>query len=957
MHACLLLLFMIAPYKDLKPLIEAIEDTSGELRTRMQACEELGKLGERAVPALPALLGVLGRRPTPLPLKSAAIDAIDKMGAAALPGLREGLRSRDADRRKGTATALAFLGKKNKAIHPLLVEGLGSSDAVVVEFCNQGLVRMVGPATVPALIDGLGQKESAVRAAVATALGDVALEQPYARVGSACAALAKALSDPDLTVRRAAAGAFSSVLLSTRSGVLPARDALPALRKALGDSDAEVRQAAAAALPELGFHAREAVADLVKKLKEESPRDRHAAAQALGRLGSTALAASPALRAALEDKDSRVRTTAATSLFLVTRNPQVILDVLEGPFRGPGDLDRLRVLTALPELGGDVTPALVKLLQGTDEPVRRTVMRFLIQSDRGERRAAVEALRTLLHYKSKEDILPAALALCRLMASARPAVPDLVRFLEDTDGDKRETAAFALGFLGPNARDAVPALLKKLSDSRPGVRRRAADALGMVGVKNEDVLTRLEALCEDDSGLVRLSASAALVRLGQPEKGMPLLLRTLKAGPPTLTKDWYELLMIVGPAADEAASFLVKALREPGLRDYEIEILARIGPAAVVELKKALAGSVSSQRLGALYALRKMGPAAAPAVPDLARLLGDADEESRYLAALALASIGPPGRAAVPGLIRLMKDPDVDLRRQACETLSCVAGPTPEVIEALQAGLAESEDESVQGTAAVALGVIGPGSKPALASLVKLARKDRGLVGLSAAYAVARIDPAHPAGVPLLCAALKDADWRIRGLALRYLAGVESDLKECRPALEELLGSEVLEIRIQTALLLGTVGFESKTAARLVELLKHPSLQLARSAAFALGHAHGPVLKDSLKLLLEALDDPDPELSVSVAKAVLRVDPKEAKARKRLRERVDYLVNEVEQSRRKAWNPANRKATRYWLAALEELGPDAREAKALLTRLAADDPDPAIQTEAARVLKVFEGKK
>jgi hypothetical protein len=64
-----------------------------------------------------------------------------------------------------------------------------------------------------------------------------------------------------------------------------------------------------------------------------------------------------------------------------------------------------------------------------------------------------------------------------LVHIGRPAVPELIKALQDESGDVREEAADILGHIGPDAREAVPALCKALSDPLQNVRSTAAHAL------------------------------------------------------------------------------------------------------------------------------------------------------------------------------------------------------------------------------------------------------------------------------------------------------------------------------------------------------------------------------------------------------------------------------------------------------------------------------------------------
>ncbi len=61
-----------------------------------------------------------------------------------------------------------------------------------------------------------------------------------------------------------------------------------------------------------------------------------------------------------------------------------------------------------------------------------------------------------------------------------PAVPALLKTLQDKAGIVRVSAADALGAIGTEAKSAVPALTKALQDEHQDVRRSAAQSLGRI---------------------------------------------------------------------------------------------------------------------------------------------------------------------------------------------------------------------------------------------------------------------------------------------------------------------------------------------------------------------------------------------------------------------------------------------------------------------------------------------
>jgi HEAT repeat protein len=68
-------------------------------------------------------------------------------------------------------------------------------------------------------------------------------------------------------------------------------------------------------------------------------------------------------------------------------------------------------------------------------------------------------------------------ALGYLGASARGALPGIIKLLEDPDERVAWAAAWVLGRLGPDAEESLPALRAALKDSRALVRKQASLAL------------------------------------------------------------------------------------------------------------------------------------------------------------------------------------------------------------------------------------------------------------------------------------------------------------------------------------------------------------------------------------------------------------------------------------------------------------------------------------------------
>ena len=144
-------------------------------------------------------------------------------------------------------------------------------------------------------------------------------ERLLARGAEAVAALADALDDPDLNMRRKAAltfGALGGGWWSFECGPkkLEIAAALPALVAATNDTDSSVRAWSAQAIGDIGAAAASAVPTLIDLLDHPDEGTRNSAALALRGIGPAASAALPALRAALSDPSPHVRRFASNAI-------------------------------------------------------------------------------------------------------------------------------------------------------------------------------------------------------------------------------------------------------------------------------------------------------------------------------------------------------------------------------------------------------------------------------------------------------------------------------------------------------------------------------------------------------------------------------------------------------------------------------------------------------------------
>lgn len=291
---------------------------------------------------------------------------------------------------------------------------------------------------------------------------------------------------------------------------------------------------------------------------------------------------------------------------------------------------------------------------------------------------------------------------------------ELLGWLGSDDWSRRSAAAFDLGELGPAARDAIPALLLALHDDSGWVRRDAAEALLKIGPEPRMIPDLVWLVKTDDRN--RGPAIDALARIGPAVIPDVVPLLEFKRG-----EDGEDVNNTWGAAA---------------------EILAGIGAASVPALITALEDP--SRREGALEALGRIGPDAAPAIPALLALRSDPD--SRLRVSRALGGIGPSAVQGVPFLI---------------DVVETTRGYSYEVRSAIQA-----------------LGKIGPSASSAVPALRRRLKDGLGTASCEGCFytieALGRIGPAANEAVPEIRQAARLGDEGIRRVAAEAIRGIGS---------------------------------------------------------------------------------------------------------------------------------------------------------------------------------------
>ncbi|MBM3473177.1 MAG: HEAT repeat domain-containing protein [Armatimonadetes bacterium] len=481
------------------------------------AAGALGRLTEAVNPsdeARSALVSAIAGKDEGV--SNAAASSLASFGTAAAPAVPELVRYLTDERwsvRRNAAVALRGIGPPAKSAAPALRGLLKDNQADVRDEAALALARLAPSADVAKLlIDRLGQAQTGRRAAIAAALGEMG-----PRAVPAVPALTRCLDGPDegdriaavralRQVGPAAASAAPALLAFMRSkawaqGMLPegteAGEALgrlgpaavPVLMGALNDQNDTTRHCVAEALVDIGPAS---VPALVKALGSKDLKVRQSAAEALTQLGPLAAPATPTFGRWLDDRDADTRHRAVHALGAI----------------GP------RAVAAGPEL--------LKLLTDPDDRIPGCAIGAL--GDVGYAAAGPSLLVPVLGGGPTGSRLTAIVALGKM--GYRPAVPTLKKQAHDPAIGVRIAVGQALCRLG--ATDpGVPVLIECLGDANTTYQREAAEALGEAGAAAREAVPELTKLTTSSDLWLRATAAAALLRMGEKDTAVPVLIDCL----------------------------------------------------------------------------------------------------------------------------------------------------------------------------------------------------------------------------------------------------------------------------------------------------------------------------------------------------------------------------------------------------------------------------------------------
>lgn len=322
----------------------------------------------------------------------------------------------------------------------------------------------------------------------------------------------------------------------------------------------------------------------------------------------------------------------------------------------------------------------------------------------------------------------AAKALREMKAEATPAVPALVKALDDEHDTVRRSVCNALREIGRPAKTAVPKLISLLDDANEDISSSAAFALRVISPETTaelfiPVLIKSTRNSDDD---VASSARYVLRNLGSEAKpATQRMIELLKDPEPYVRRHAAYVLGRIGADATDAIGPLIEMFKDretTGMnRSAAVQALEKIGAVTIPHLIPALQHKDVAMRLGAVYVLGRLGPQAQGAADALRETLRDGNEDVRVGASYALVNVGPGVRPkdAVPALIKMLSDPNPSTRWGAVIALGSMGVAANAAIPMLIRLLKDS-DENVQDEAACVLKKFGPAAIPALENAVPL---------------------------------------------------------------------------------------------------------------------------------------------------------------------------------------------------------------------------------------------
>jgi HEAT repeat protein len=511
------------PLADVKEhLFTAMGDVSW--RVRKEAVDALlaGVIDETAKETIVGMLAAHDNAG----LRNSAVEALERLGALAIPTLSLHIQDDDHDVRKFVIDILGNIG--DTAAVPLLINALDDPDPNVSAAAAENLGKIADPQAVPYLAEALAHNDLWLRFAVLEALSRIGKPVPMDAVaplasenllkkavfdclgaiggGEAVSILVEGLKEKVKNAREAAAIALIKVrerlsadhsarLVDSKLRELAGSPFVEGLLATVDSADRELKEAVVRILGLIGDE--RAVNRLLHGCRDDRLR-KHCllAFENMGEAGTAAL------MAAFPTADDEERC------IIVFVFGELRFGRCEALLRAGmrGDTPLLRKVSALAagKIGLTGLIADIVLLLEDDEPgVREGAIESLSRLAEEEREAVLRVAAELAVAKLSEKRRFAAILFAALHDAEK-----LSRLIKDEDALVRKAAVDSLATL--RSSDSISCLVMALADEDVDVRIATAAALGEIG--GDEVIEPLLLALNDDDSWVK---SAALKSLGK----------------------------------------------------------------------------------------------------------------------------------------------------------------------------------------------------------------------------------------------------------------------------------------------------------------------------------------------------------------------------------------------------------------------------------------------------------
>jgi HEAT repeat protein len=713
---------------------------STEVRERRDAARALSRVGDKAIPALPALIQALDDKDTQV--RSHALAALAQLGPNAYPAV------------------------------PRLITGL-NDQRPQVRFRSAFALGRIGAKAVGPLTDALESESPQQRAGAASALAGIGLD-----ARAAMDKLIAVLADADQTVRDEAARALGRM----------SPECVPPVLDALSAGDADAKSAALLVFAEVGPDAAEAIPTIRKLVADDAPAVRVRAAQALAQVGIPRSELIEVLGKLLQDEHDDVHHVAGELLLLVRPRASTV-GHLTRLVEGEDVAAVLRAAYLLSQFGKvaePAVPALVKAVARLGEQDHQSVLPNALGAvgpgAAGEILAGLAAARhpesTLRRYIDAliligPDVLPlltgalthaapqvragSVLALGAFEQADADIVSKIVALLDDDDAFVRASGAESLGEIGPFARAATPALAEKLDDAVARVRSSVVTALGETAGDDVAYAKHFKRGLGDEDAGVRIAAAGIMSKL------------------PAVAAASVENLVAALADADEH------------VRAGAAAALGAAGDAAasgVPALDRSLHDPVAAVRAAAAQALGAIGETTPMMLENLGAAIADPSPEVRRQAVLTLRRLGPKALPAVPRLVSALEHEDSAFRILVIESFRPIIQDVPELLKPLLQAT-KDEDREVRRVATYEIGEIGETAQAAIPALFLLIEDD-----IDRYAARAAVNKISPRDIPLLIEKMQNESPFVRITACDSLNQLGPDAADALAFLEEQLADK-----------------------------------------------------------------------------------------------------------------------------------------------------------------------